>query len=413
MKQFYLFFGLQLNNSKCELFSSGISRASLFAIQEHTRFKLGVLLVRYLRVPLVTRRPSTRDCMPLVDKIIARVQHGAAKFLFYAGRYQLIQLIIFSIENYWCRHFLLPKSVLKKINQICSAFFWKGKSKSSKGARVNWQFICNPKEEDGLGLKDDLSWNQACILQNIWAIISKSGSLWIAWIETYVLKGRSIWEVSNTQTSSWNWKKLLQLRNLASRFIEVKNGAEVWKFPGSKYSAETIWKEIRPKQDKVPWARFLWSTMVIPKHTFISWMAILNRLPTMDRLIAWGMNVRGTCCNCQKEEETRDHLFFGCSYAKNIWKEILQLCGLHRDVRPWEEELTWAVQRIKGKVLISIVLKIAWRAFIYFVWRKRNRRLHNELAETPLQLLERVKDVVRIKLAGLTNVADDDVNRRI
>ena len=123
MKQFYLFFGLQLNNSKCELFSSGISRASLFAIQEHTRFKLGVLLVRYLRVPLVTRRPSTRDCMPLVDKIIARVQHGAAKFLFYAGRYQLIQLVIFSIKNYWCRNFLLPKSVLIKVSQICSSFF--------------------------------------------------------------------------------------------------------------------------------------------------------------------------------------------------------------------------------------------------------------------------------------------------
>ena len=163
-----------------------------------------------------------------------------------------------------------------------------------------------------------MSWNQACILQNIWAIISKAGSLWIAWIETYVLKGRSIWEALNTQASSWNWKKLLQLRDLASRFIEVKNGAEVWKFPRSKYSAAEIWKEIRPKQDKVPWARFLWSTMVIPKHTFISWMAILNRLPTMDRLIAWGMNVRGTCCNYQKEEETRDHLFFGCSYAKNI-----------------------------------------------------------------------------------------------
>ena len=61
------------------------------------------------------------------------------------------------------------------------------------------------------------------------------------------------------------------------------------------------------------------------------------------------------------------------------WK-ILQLCGLHRDVGPWEEELTWAVQRIKGKALISIVLRIAWRVFIYFVWRERNRRLHNELS---------------------------------
>ena len=125
------------------------------------------------------------------------------------------------------------------------------------------------------------------------------------------------------------------------------------------------------------------------------------------------MNVKRTCCNCQKEKETRDHLFFGYSYAKDIWKKIMQLYGLHRDVGLLAKELTWAVQRIKGKALISIILRIAWKAFIYFVWKERNRRLHNELAETAMQLLERVKDVVRIKLADLTNVMDDDVNRRL
>ena len=30
-----------------------------------------------------------------------------------------------------------------------------------------------------------------------------------------------------------------------------------------------------------------------------------------------------------------------------------------------------------------------------------------------MQLLERVKVVVRIKLTGITNVADDDVNRKL
>ena len=77
------------------------------------------------------------------------------------------------------------------------------------------------------------------------------------------------------------------------------------------------------------------------------------------------------------------------------------------------EELEWAIQGIKGKALISIVLRIVWKAFIYFVWRERNRRLHNGLAENPEQLLDRIKEVVRIKLAGLTNIAADDVNRQL
>ena len=47
---------------------------------------------------------------------------------------------------------------------------------------MSWKAICQPKDEGGLGLKDILTWNQACVLQNIWTIITKAGSLWIAWI---------------------------------------------------------------------------------------------------------------------------------------------------------------------------------------------------------------------------------------
>ena len=62
----------------------------------------------------MTRKWTDKDCAPLVDKVTARINHWAAKFLSYAGRYQLIKTVIFSIQNYWSRHFLLPKSVLKK-----------------------------------------------------------------------------------------------------------------------------------------------------------------------------------------------------------------------------------------------------------------------------------------------------------
>ena len=85
----------------------------------------------------------------------------------------------------------MPKSVLKKINQLCSSFFWKGSDAPTRGARVKWSIICLPKIEERLGVKDIFNWNKACIIQNILAIISKARSLWIAWINAYVLKGRS------------------------------------------------------------------------------------------------------------------------------------------------------------------------------------------------------------------------------
>ena len=58
---------------------------------------------------------------------------------------------------------------------MLSIFFWKGNSSFAKGAKVSWKFICHPKAERGLGFKDVLSWNKACIIQHIWEIFTKVG----------------------------------------------------------------------------------------------------------------------------------------------------------------------------------------------------------------------------------------------
>ena len=120
---FYTYSGLQLNSSKSELFSTGIKAEDLMEIQQATGFQIGTLPVKYLGVPLITRQLSNHDCAPLVARITKRVRHWLTKFLSYAGRLQLIQSVLFNVQNYWCRQFILPKGVLKKISQICSQFF--------------------------------------------------------------------------------------------------------------------------------------------------------------------------------------------------------------------------------------------------------------------------------------------------
>ena len=92
--------------------------------------------------------------------------------------------MLYSIKDFWCKQFLLSKGVLKRLIQLCLNFFWKG-----KGARVRWQDVCLPKIDGELGLKDIVNWNKACMMQHIWSILAKSGSIWIAWVNAYKLKG--------------------------------------------------------------------------------------------------------------------------------------------------------------------------------------------------------------------------------
>ncbi|XP_022754184.1 uncharacterized protein LOC111302625 [Durio zibethinus] len=136
-------------------------------------------------------------------------------------------------------------------------------------------------------------------------------------------------------------------------------------------------------------------------------MAILNRLPTKDRLKTWGMEVDDKCCLCQREDETREHLFIGCDYSKEIWQKILWMCRIYRGVKNWSEELRWAVSKLKGKALIAIILRLAWNASIYQIWKEWNSKMFQHKEEKTTQVLEHIKDAVRLRLQGLSRIAAD------
>ena len=81
-------------------------------------------------------------------------------------------------------------------------------------------------------------------------------------------------------------------------------------------------------------------------------MTMLNRLPTKDRLKSWGLEVDGSCVLCKSVEETKDHMFYGCIFSQQLWKEVLLLCGLTKEVFGWCGEVQWEIQKPKGKCLI-------------------------------------------------------------
>ncbi|TYH42271.1 hypothetical protein ES332_D11G053000v1 [Gossypium tomentosum] len=144
-----------------------------------------------------------------------KVNGWAAKTSSYAGKAQLVQAMLFHIKNYWAWHFLLPKQVVKLVNQMCMRFLWKGQNEKVKVARVTWEQIRKPKNEGGLSLKDLASWNKASVIQHLWPILIQVGSLWIAWINTYMLRGRHVMQLPLVHNSSWGWKKLMCLINQA------------------------------------------------------------------------------------------------------------------------------------------------------------------------------------------------------
>ena len=65
---------------------------------------------------------------------------------------------------------------------------------------------------------------------------------------------------------------------------------------------------------------------------------------------------------------------------------------------------------MKGKSLKSAILRIAWNAVVYFIWIERNKRIYQSKEGTLMQVMEQIKEVVRIRLIGLQHVKFDFVN---
>jgi len=87
----------------------------------------GVLPVRYLGVPLISKRLTAGDCDALVSKITARIDSWLARNLSFAGRLQLLSSVLLSLQVYWTKVFILPKKIIHMLEQKFNRFLWIGK----------------------------------------------------------------------------------------------------------------------------------------------------------------------------------------------------------------------------------------------------------------------------------------------
>nr|XP_009759510.1 PREDICTED: uncharacterized protein LOC104212030 [Nicotiana sylvestris] len=79
---------------------------------------------------------------------------------------------------------------------------------------------------------------------------------------------------------------------------------------------------------------------LIPRHSFILWMTVQKRLAITDSLLSWGIQVPYACVLCSTgAAETHIHLFFKCSYSKDIWGKLLKWINISKQLHHWEEEV--------------------------------------------------------------------------
>ncbi|WZZ05910.1 hypothetical protein YC2023_091831 [Brassica napus] len=157
----------------------------------------------------------------------------------------------------------------------------------------------------------------------------------------------------------------------------------LWEMEGKimeRYETGKVYHYLRGHIPTVQWASAVWSSKGIPRQSFHTWLVVLDRLPTRDRLINWGLQVSPLCLLCNSTTESRNHLYLECPYSFELWSLAAAKCRL-QPLRNWSALLNQMINlpQPKPSKLLSLLL---WKSVLYWIWRERNQRLHQNTFRT-------------------------------
>ena len=183
----------------------------------------------------------------------------------------------------------------------------------------------------------------------------------------------------------------------------------LWKQSEGKYQAvfktKQTWELIRKEDPPVQWWKSIWYRHHIPKYAFLHWLAIQNRLSTGDRMLTWNVGVNPSCVLCQNVMESRDHLFFECSYSAEVWSKLVRGLLLNSYTTLWSE-LMVLILDTNGGLLERFLIRYTLQVTVFFLWRERNERRHGSTPILAGSLVKLIDRQVRNRCLSLRQIGD-------
>lgn len=378
--------GLSANAGKSAIYTCNMEDNVKQQVLQMTRYREEPLPFSYLGVKISAKRLSKDDCQFLIDKIASRLRTWGVKSLSYAGRAQLVNSVLLNLHSYWASIFVLPKKVIDGVIAACRNYLWDGKTTSSKTPLIAWDLICRDKKFGGLGFKESHVWNTALLGKYIWSIASKADNLWVRWIDHVYLKGKDWKSYVPNSSASWYWRQLCHIKD---SFRGGYSG-DRWLFDRRGYSAASGYCWLRDVQNEVTWAKWVWNRLNIPKHSFLSWIVMWQRLNTRDRLRKIGLQTPSDCPLCGRYPESIDHLFLHCDYVQACRNSLARCLHVSPHCSSLQDLSQWLHKPVQGGFRSQVVQSV-FVALLYHVWMQRNSAIWKGCITSHDVIVNRIK----------------------
>ena len=168
-------------------------------------------------------------------------------------------------------------------------------------------------------------------------------------------------------------------------------------------SAYNEWRRVFPRVD---WYNIVWFKAHIPRFSFISWLAIRERLNTGDRLAMFGMVEVAECVFCMGHE-SHDHLFFNCPFSISVWKGVQRRLNVSWSSSDWKGWICHLHSNLNGNSVSVLARKLAFTATVYHIWIERNMRKFQKIQKQDHELVFKIWSETKGKISSLSNLRRD------
>jgi hypothetical protein len=171
---------------------------------------------------------------------------------------------------------------------------------------------------------------------------------------------------------------LVELQQIAALLVILKQNEldrvkpDSWTFmaQNGRYSSAAYYKFMFADLEVSPIFRKLWKSKSLHKPKVFVWLLLVDRLNTRDLIDRrhWHLNSGVNCALCgQWERETREHLFFNCSFAIRVWHKLGIIWATDPSMATMFERAKLTFQ---GPKFIQVATCALWG-----IWKIRNSKV--------------------------------------
>ncbi|KAL0292831.1 UNVERIFIED_CONTAM: hypothetical protein Sradi_6970500 [Sesamum radiatum] len=185
--------------------------------------------------------------------------------------------------------------------------------------------------------------------------------------------------------NSWDWpsESAFDIQEIISGLPTIfpnQPDTILWRFNGGRFTTGSALTILQPAYPAVCWHHLLRGKFKIPRHCFILWLAILERLSTRDR--PWMQQHNSSCVLCAGLLWRLTLIFSLNVHFARCLAILRHQVRFHWPGFGWRRDILWASKRWRGNHLFNFASRSLLAALTYHIWMERNRRIFQSTASS-------------------------------